>query len=88
VPQLAQDVPRVRATVNNTDYGLYVMPGADIQTWWVGRAVAGTRKLPGDVQPVLVTENAPGAPVLEAAKAANVSVMWLNADGTLHDAPW
>jgi hypothetical protein len=83
-----KDVPRLRATVNNTDYGLYAMPGSDIQEWWVGSALAGTRKLPGDVRPVLVTENPPGAPVLKAAKAAGVAVMWLDADGTLHDAPW
>jgi hypothetical protein len=83
-----KDVPRLRATVDQTDYGLYVMPGSDTKTWWVGKAVAAARKLPGDVRPVLVTESPPSTAVIDAARAANVPVVWLSADGTVHDAPW
>jgi len=83
-----ENVPRLRATVGSTDYGLYVMPGSETKKWWVERAAAATRRLPGDVLPVLMTEVAPNPAVRAAAREANVSVTWLGGDGTLHDTPW
>jgi hypothetical protein len=80
-------VPRIVATVDGTDYGLYIMASTQQSPRWVDWSVAASQKLTPTVKPVLVLEDPPISDVQAAANRQNVAVMW-RAGNQLSPAPW
>jgi hypothetical protein len=82
-----QQVPRIVATVNGADYGLYVTASTLQSPQWVDWAVAAAQRLTPTVKPVLVLEEKPEKEVQLAAQKQNVLVMWREGEH-LSPPPW